>query len=92
MSIELAQLRDGHIALLSDENFPDKIGSVEYFRYDHQLQISYENEESGGWLLGKKLSDDAITALDSSPENVLIIHVKGQDTEEYYVPLHRIVP
>lgn len=91
MSIELAKLRNGHIALLADEDFPDKIGSIEYFRYEGQLQISYENEEFGGWLLDTKLPDHAITAIESSPESVLIIHIIGQETHKYYVPMERII-
>lgn len=91
MAIELAQLRDGHLALLANEDFPDKIGSVEFFRYERKLQLSYENADLGGWLIGRKLPDHAITALESSFEEILVIHVSGRETEEYFVPLQRII-
>ena len=91
MSIELAQMRHGGIALLTDDHLPDKIGSIDFFKEDRQIQICYENERLCGHLVNEILPDKAITAIESSPESVLVFHIQGKKTEKYEVPRKRIV-
>lgn len=87
MSLELAQLRHGGIALLTDEALPGKIGSVEYFRAQHYLQISYENNYLEPRLIDRELPDAAITAIECAPDDILIVHISASGAERYRVPL-----
>ncbi|MEM6780482.1 MAG: hypothetical protein AAF569_01310 [Pseudomonadota bacterium] len=91
MSIELAQLRHGGIALLTDDDLPDKIGAIEFFKEERQIQISYENEKLCGRLVEEILPENAVTAIESSPESVMVFHIQGEETIKYEVPLHRII-
>ena len=90
MSLELVKLRNGCIALLTDEDLPDKIGSIEYFREQHYLHISYEKKSLEGRLLEQELPDEAITAIESALDSALIVHCGSGQSEGYYVPFTHI--
>jgi hypothetical protein len=87
MSIELARLRHGGVALLTDEALPGKIGSVEYFRAQHYLQISYENTYLDPLLIAQELPDEAITAIECAADEILIVTIAGDAAAHYHVPL-----
>lgn len=90
MSVELAKLRNGCLALLTDEDLPGKIGSIEYFRRHRYLQISYEKSALGPQLIEEELPDSSIAGVESALDSILIVHIKGNKPEGYYVPLSYI--
>lgn len=88
MSLEIAKLRNGNIALLTDELQYGSVKAVHYFSRHHQLKIDYENERRGRFVPGT-LPDSAITDIESALEEVLIVEITASAMNGYYVPLER---
>jgi hypothetical protein len=88
MSLEIARLRNGMIALLTDELIHGAIQNIQYFSGDHHLKINYENDKFGRFL-PCPLNDKAITAVEAAFGDILIVEV-GQEKSGYYVPFFRI--
>ncbi len=88
MSLEIAKLRNGNIAILTDELEHGVISGISYFSVEHHLKIDYENQKHGRFVAAP-LPDPAITAIESALNRVLIVEM-GRDPNGYYVPFYRI--
>ena len=90
MPIELAQLRNGAIALLTDLDLADKVSSVEYFKEQNYLQLSYEKETLEALLLHEDLSQDALMAIECALDMIYVVEILDDTIDGYYVPFTRI--
>ncbi|MBP9050439.1 MAG: hypothetical protein KBC88_08250 [Alphaproteobacteria bacterium] len=58
MNIELGQLPDGDLALVSDRSLPGDVKRVEYYRDQKLFMLIYDREGHEGDLMHYELTDD----------------------------------
>ncbi|MFA7277100.1 MAG: hypothetical protein WC043_09910 [Pseudobdellovibrionaceae bacterium] len=58
MSIEIGQLPDGDLALVSGDSFPAEIKRVEYYREQKLFMLIYDIPDHEGDLMDFELRDD----------------------------------
>lgn len=81
MNVELGQLPDGSVVLISDAPFPHDIRRIEYYRDQRLVMLVYDNPEGEGELMHYELPDTAAGAVGMSP-SVLVID-KGPERKIY---------
>lgn len=72
MNIELGQLPDGDLALVSDARLPDDVKRVEYYRDQKLFMLVYSNPDHEGDLMHYELRDDVAAKVQKRSFMVII--------------------
>lgn len=90
MNIELGQLRDGTLVILSDAHFPQDIRRIEYYRDQRLMMLIYDDPDHDGELMHYELSDIAAEKVEASPTVTVIDKSPERKLYGYDVPLVQV--
>ncbi len=71
MSIELGELPDGDLVLVSDMRLPSDVKRIEYYRDQRLLMLVYEADHEGD-LMHYELKDDVASKVERRSSMVII--------------------
>ncbi len=72
MSIELGELPDGDLVLVSNKRLPADIKRIEYYRDQRLLMLVYDDLEHEGDLMHYELKDDVARKVERRSSMVII--------------------
>lgn len=90
MNIELAQLQNGGLVIISDPPFERPVCRVEYYRDQHLMMLVYEAPDDEGDLMPCELSAPAIQKVENSPHVLIVNQTGDHKLHGYDVPLIHI--
>lgn len=91
MSVDIAKLKNGKLALVTDESQPCDIKHIEYFKEQRLFQVIYENSVYDDWLIEDEFSPEAAAVIEGSPAIMVVVMAeRGQEPYGYHVPLKQI--
>lgn len=90
MNIELGQLQNGALVILSDPPFGRMICRVEYYRDQHLMMLIYDDPEHEGDLMHYELSPLAVAKVETSPNVMIVSQSAEKRLHGYDVPLIHI--
>ncbi len=72
MNIELGELPDGDLVLVSDTTFPADVKRIEYYRDQRLFMLVYDDPEHEGDLMHYELADDIARKVERKSTLVVI--------------------
>ncbi len=72
MNIELGQLPDGDLVLVSDSCFPADVKRIEYYRDQKLFMLVYDDPDHEGDLMKYELQDDVARKVERKSSMVII--------------------
>lgn len=72
MNIELGELPDGDLVLVSDTTFPADVKRIEYYRDQRLFMLVYDDPEHEGDLMHYELADDVARKVERKSTLVVI--------------------
>lgn len=72
MSLELGELPDGDLVLVSDMRLPSDVKRIEYYRDQRLLMLVYDAEDHEGDLMHYELRDDVARKVERRSSMVII--------------------
>lgn len=91
MTIDIAKLKNGSMAVVSNEPLPGTVKHVEYFKEQRLFQLVFDNDHAEELLIPEELSDESARFVQSAPDMMVV--VLADDAGEPYgydVPLIQI--
>ncbi len=90
LNIELGQLPDSSLILMSNTELPHDIRRIEYYRDQRLIMLIYDLPDHEGELMEHELSDHAAAAMALSPDILVVEHGTDRKMMGYDVPLIQI--
>ena len=90
MNIELGQLQNGALVILSDPPFGRAICRVEYYRDQQLMMLVYDDPEHEGDLMHYELSAQAVAKVETCPSVMIVSQTPEKALHGYDVPLIQI--
>jgi hypothetical protein len=90
MNIELGQMQDGGLVIMSDPPFGRSICRVEYYRDQRLMMLVYDSadhEDEDSDLMHYELPEPAIAKVETSPNVLIVDKTPDQRLHGYDVPL-----
>lgn len=72
MSLELGELPDGDLVLVSDQRLPSDVKRIEYYRDQRLLMLVYDAADHEGDLMHYELKDDVARKVERRSSMVII--------------------
>ena len=90
MNIELGQMQNGGLVIMSDPPFGQPVCRVEYYRGQRLMMLVYDSPGHDDDLMPYELSDNSAAQVESSPSVLIVGRTPDQRLHGYDVPLVHI--
>jgi len=90
VNIELGQLQNGALVILSDPPFGRTICRVEYYRDQKLMMLIYDDPAHEGDLMHYELTEPAMAKVEVSPNVMIVSQSPEKMLHGYDVPLIQI--
>lgn len=91
MNIDLVQLNDGRLAIVTDVTLPGTVRRVEYYRDQTLFMLIYDLDDHPGDLMHYELPPHAVAEVQKAGEIVIIDRLPNDAGQrDYTVPLIKI--
>ena len=82
MSVQIVQMRNGGLALLSDRPFRSEISYIEYYRDQRLLQLVFDSHQMEDYLVTRELDLMSAGAVEKAPDMMVVV-MPEDDTSPY---------
>lgn len=82
MTIDVARLTNGQLAMISDQPFPGPIKHIEYFKDQKLFQLVFADPGTDDMLVTRELDAQAAQIVESAPE-IMVVVTAADGTEPY---------
>ena len=91
MNAELGMLPNGDIVLACDQQLPDDVKRIEYYKDQRLMMLVYNDPEHEGDLMNCELPEDTARKLERRAHDLMIVdNALSQDARGYHVPLIQV--
>lgn len=91
MNVDLAQLNDGRIAVVTDAALPAQMRRIEYYRDQRLFMFIYDLPDHDGDLMHYELPESVAREIERVGELVIIVNdVANANQYDYTVPLIKV--
>ena len=91
MNVDLGQLNDGRLAIVTDAALPATVRRVEYYREQRLFMFIYDLPDHEGDLMHYELPDDVARDIERAGELVVVVNdVAKAHQYDYTVPLIKV--
>jgi hypothetical protein len=91
MTIDIGKLRDGSLAVISNEPFPATVRHIEYYKDQRLFQIIFNRPDTDPLLITQELDAKGARYAESAPDMMIVVMAEGTDEPfGYEVPLIQI--
>jgi hypothetical protein len=91
MTIEIAHMRNGALALLTDDDLPARVKYIEYYREQRLFQLVFDESTVPDMLVTREMDDNASRIIQSAPDMMVVVMApQGGSPYGYDAPLIQI--
>ncbi len=88
MTIDVARLTNGQLAMISDRPFPAPVRHIEYYKEQKLFQLVFEDPEAGEMLVTRELDAEAARIVETAHDIMVVVSAaEGGEPQGYDVPL-----
>lgn len=91
MTIDVARMSSGQLAMISDRPFPAQVKHIEYYKEQKLFQLVFADSGTEDMLVTRELDPDAARIVETAPDIVVVVSAGGgTEPHGYDVPLIQI--
>ncbi len=91
MTIDIARLRNGRLAMISDKPFPGNVRHIEYYKDQKLFQLVFQDDDADDLLITRELDTLSAKIVETAPEVMIVVMAQdGLTPYGYDVPLIQI--